>query len=1240
MRTIIVLAYILSAACLPIRSQSPTDSIFKQAQLTSSLLPAERVYLHFDNTAYYLGETIWFKAFVTSHNDDNPTELSRVLYVELMSPEGYVVKTEKYKIKENGTCEGAIYMDTQYMSGFFEIRAYTRYMLNWGDEAIFSRVFPVYDKVHNGDWGFRNIRDRSKGFFANKILKKDKQPELRFYPESGHLVRGIESRVAYELTEFNGAATNDTITILADGKELLRTAPEHMGKGVFTICPDSGVEYKAIVYITDKKGKREKYAFELPQMVSHGCVVSVMEHGDSIQMQIRSNLKSAAEIGLAILHRNDLGFYRKLDGASTCFSIAKSEMHEGVNRAILFQGRQPLAERLFFVSHDTIGSTDRECVKLKVTSNGYMLHNLELKSHERISVTVEREDGKPIGNDVELAVSVADQAGRQTTSWGYNLYTYMLLGSELKGYIPDAYQYFDTNNKKRKEHLDLIMLTNGWTAYSWEGLTKQSIDGIVLPEEGITMSGEFVRRVKNRKMGDRNRYNIIKLPYNLVRIDFTGNDDYIKATTFRTNKNGKFILLFDDFYGKQTVALSPETVLRHSDNINYAFFIDKYFSPEPQPMNFWQLYAGSSIRHHENEKPDSTIKKIGTREYQLGEVHVKANYNEALTKTAPISELRLDYLDEWEYATDVVYRKGVFDMHKYRGNSDKMNEDNGFITYEPSRERDIAFAYKDVLTVANVLASIYKRYNIGWQWWVQPVVLKGEYHRDSIPEIDKKYLYGIDVEAMTNFKEVILTSEPSKLETVTASSAIWKHRYNVLENKRPYSFFYNGFLSQLNITYDFSENESRIYDKGAKDYMSNTFMRIIGSQNEIVPNMEHPNNIAYLIPDNRDNSTAIKNDLSVSSSTRRYTTIQGYSVEKEFYSPDYSGIVPEGNDFRRTLLWNPSVKATDGKIQIELYNSSICNAISVDVTGYHDNVIYSNDNCIETREYRIPYHDRDRNAGKKSIANLGNTENTKKDSALWKECEKKFNTAEIYFNKRNYKKARTSYIELIQYNYPPAFLKIGEFYLKGINLKKRYDLAAEFFEKGAELGIPECYYELSQMYRLGLHCEADKENEIINIEMAAELGEPRAMLQFGKYLLNGDGIEKDSVRAAGFLYRGALENNPHCMYEYATLLIESGIVNDSILGTPLHCIENAAKNGSGEAMLWMSRHEEKNGNLRKSYEYAKELYLMDDIRGTMLLADKYRHGQGVSRDKRLAKDLYREAAKKGNEEAKRILKEW
>ncbi|WP_419493480.1 hypothetical protein [Alistipes putredinis] len=61
--------------------------------------PQEKVYLHFDNTGYYLGETIWFSAYVVTSPQLRPTEMSKVLYVELLTPEGRIVETKKLKIE-------------------------------------------------------------------------------------------------------------------------------------------------------------------------------------------------------------------------------------------------------------------------------------------------------------------------------------------------------------------------------------------------------------------------------------------------------------------------------------------------------------------------------------------------------------------------------------------------------------------------------------------------------------------------------------------------------------------------------------------------------------------------------------------------------------------------------------------------------------------------------------------------------------------------------------------------------------------------------------------------------------------------------------------------------------------------------------------------------------------------------------------------------------------------------------
>lgn len=109
------------------------------------VFPQEKVYLHFDNTGYSIGETIWFKAYLQTTDGDRLGSKSSALYVELVDPSGNVTVSKKLKIT-NGTAHGDIRLNEMPLSGFYEVRAYTRYMLNWGREAIFSRVFPVFKR--------------------------------------------------------------------------------------------------------------------------------------------------------------------------------------------------------------------------------------------------------------------------------------------------------------------------------------------------------------------------------------------------------------------------------------------------------------------------------------------------------------------------------------------------------------------------------------------------------------------------------------------------------------------------------------------------------------------------------------------------------------------------------------------------------------------------------------------------------------------------------------------------------------------------------------------------------------------------------------------------------------------------------------------------------------------------------------------------------------------------------------
>ena len=112
----------------------------------SENIPNEKVYLHLDNTSYYQGDNIWFKCYVVNSRLHQLSGLSKTLYVELLNPGGEIIDKRILKI-ENGQCHGDFSLNhLPFYSGFYEIRAYTKYMLNFGEDVIFSRLLPVFNK--------------------------------------------------------------------------------------------------------------------------------------------------------------------------------------------------------------------------------------------------------------------------------------------------------------------------------------------------------------------------------------------------------------------------------------------------------------------------------------------------------------------------------------------------------------------------------------------------------------------------------------------------------------------------------------------------------------------------------------------------------------------------------------------------------------------------------------------------------------------------------------------------------------------------------------------------------------------------------------------------------------------------------------------------------------------------------------------------------------------------------------
>ena len=1279
-----ILFILLLAVVQLLQAQTPNDEAAKRAMQVGHTMQQERIFMHFDNSAYYLGETMWFKAYVSYGTNDRVTTPSKVMYVELVAPEGYVVETKKYKIDDNGCCNGEFELNPLLLSGYYEVRAYTRYMLNWGEEAVFSRVFPVFDKVNGDNWDFKNMLDRKRGFQHNGEWISEELPEadLKFYPEGGHLVAGLTSNVAYEIRGLEGDFANEEITILANNAPIAKTRPTHYGKGTFTITPQTGVKYTAKVTAQNKKGKREEFKFELPEVEPYGVTLHAKEERGEINFTVQSNREENEEIAFGIMYRGALGFYKKIPAneKSKTFTIGNEELPEGVNKAIVFCGETPLAERCLFVTHDTVQKSDKSTAKLVVKSNGEPLSELNIGPYEKITLDIEREDGKPIPSTADLSIAVGDAMGYVKTSWNYNLYTYLLLGSEIKGYIPEAGQYFDKKNDKRKEQLDLVMLTNGWTAYDWGKLTQTSIKEMQPIERGITLKGMFFR--KNRvsfKAGAGHSMDLLPQKENLIRFDIAYNDEAITTNTFRTDSTGEFFIETKDFYGKRIASLQPQVALKQNNNIKYAFALDRYFSPAFRLYDFWERNIGVPATE-ESVKSDSMI-QLTPFDFLLSAVEVVSDAKKEAKSRPPHSEMRFDYLDEWEYAQDVTYLR---DFNTYKDNvyAEALNEikseinqyndsqeidadkrsiseyDNkagvlcvknnlphdaikyvGYMRYGPESDTTLNHSpmfpvkeeYTHSITPADVVSSAIKRHNYNWAYWVQLMVVLGEYDSNKTPQPDYEYLRGdADAEKMTNFKEFVIRSDIKTRQQFENTLNYWAGKGRALDNKTPAQKFYMGFLSQHYVA---TQQGVDGFPSGSTFMHELTYSIETGSSDP-----KHPNYVACFIPyTEQDKRTGIVPDLANSYGVMRYTSIQGYNESKQFYSPDYSNLKPTNNkDYRRTLLWNPIIEIEEGgKAKVEFYNSYSCRDLTIDITGRNGQLYFSNNPFIVTNtneEHEHVVENKEENdSNKEDVKNSITPEEEK----IYREH---YNKGAEYFNKKNYKNAVIVWAELAKYKYPPALHRIAECYLSGTGVAKNDKAAKKFFEDAAKQGKAESQYNLSKMYREGVGCDANIELADKWLGEATKQKEPHAMAETAIKLIE-TGERENIEKGKELLAESARKECATGLYEYGMYIINNpGGIKDEDENSGINYIRAAAGKGLQSAQIFMMRHENSTQNYKEAYKWARELSQAKNHEATKLMGDYYLEGKGIKKDKRLAKDLYRKAVSEGNKEAEAILK--
>lgn len=448
------------------------DKLQRQARV----LPQEAVFVHMDNNCYFKGDTVYYKAYVTRCDNARLTDLSRVLYIELLDHDGYLIERQILRL-ENGQAYGSFCLADTLYSGYYELRAYTRWQLNFGTfehdhnkrtkywfideecqqeyfrdyEKLYSRVFPVYDRpTQPGQY----LPDMTLRPLRRYFRTREEKPvtELSFYPEGGNWVEGLPQHIAFEARSADGEHLDGTLVISDRKGHILQQAnTEHRGRGSFTIAANSEDHYRAEFHW----GNGHVANVKLPDMATEGVALHIAQDKGTLQVQVRACGAPAADsLGYTLLS----GGLMKMHGAVTqeSFTLPLHDLRSGVAQLTIYdRNGRVWADRLFFVRQPS------------------------LRQHN-VAVTGLRDDYEPYDSitlgitaphQATLSLVIRDKALSRPTHDNGTLLTEMLLASQIRGFVEQPGYYFEADDSLHNRHLDLLLMVQGWRRFSWHDLT-------------------------------------------------------------------------------------------------------------------------------------------------------------------------------------------------------------------------------------------------------------------------------------------------------------------------------------------------------------------------------------------------------------------------------------------------------------------------------------------------------------------------------------------------------------------------------------------------------------------------------------------------------------------------------------------------------------------------------------------------------------------------------------------------
>jgi hypothetical protein len=882
--------------------------------------PHEKLFVHLDNTLYYLGDTIWFKAYCRETFRDTPSQMSGVLYVELLNDDGYLMERKLVELKDGEGC-GFFHLpnDSIHFCGFYELRAYTRWQLNWGAfehehstmdsewffnkaarreffrdyDKIYSRVFPVYEARDPDEQDMIQVdamfsRPKTRRF--KEDLEKPKGM-ITLFPEGGHLIMGVPNNVAYEATLQDGTWLEGNLT--CPSYPGINAPTINRGRGVFSIIPLNGMKDDVIFTTSDGN----VIMGHLPQVEDNGVALSIGSEGG--QRCVQTNFVGRKQQGfyISVMHEGKLESVFPLD-AKNEIVLQEDSLRCGIHQITVFdKNGRVWADRLFFVA--------KENQLLPTVSLSEP--KPQIQPYEKVELSVKTQNP-----NASLSLSIRDvgRGNRHNFDTG-NILTEMLLCSEIKGFVPNPEWYFEANDEEHQIALDLLMMTQGWRRFEWKDMALPGRWAVVQPLEKtpILIGAVHTYRAVERYdpiqvLSLRKQYSFMGMPHDMV-------EEAIRDHFGLPDKHGQRYYHGKDF-NKNSRADSigatkelAQRMLRDGEKLKH----------EVRVHCQWGDFLSLKALELDTETKDGAFQIQLPRAYGSDYLYLTAS---------DTTKWRKSERKDWIHANDSKYPEFYVRIsYPYPHFVKPYNH------YQTSMMPITLYDFAELPKLDNITQM--QEVNIEGK---MPNMQKYMYYR-PILEIDAYDAFNMVVDA--GFMESYYNSSDN-LATALA-------RYHVADMgiKGRYKIWKRfGDIYFDPTSYDRNTGDKRFLLDGnnpyraIKEYNELRKLKSIYIYSDYVPRLEGDKRFR---PSNRPNVGVLFKKFDKNKTRRVFTDRcikqQGFSYAADFYHPDYSSqIPPEPTDYRRTLYWNPNLKLDEnGEATITFYNNSRTTHLSVEAEG-------------------------------------------------------------------------------------------------------------------------------------------------------------------------------------------------------------------------------------------------------------------------------------------------------------------